>query len=55
MVRGLRKDMDAVLAGLSMPYNDGFGESANTKVKVLKRQMYGRAGFALLRQRILRS
>ena len=54
-VRGLRKDLDAVLAGLSMPYNNGSSESANTKVKLLKRQMYGRAGFALLRQRILRS
>jgi len=38
-----------------MPYNNGSSESANTKVKVLKRQVYGRAGFALLRQRILRS
>jgi transposase len=28
-------------------------EGANTKVKFLKRQTYGRAGFALLRQRIL--
>jgi transposase len=28
-------------------------EGAYTKVKLLKRQMYGRAGFPLLRQRIL--
>jgi transposase len=53
-VRGLCKDLEASLAGLRMPYNNGSSESANTKVKVLKRQMYGRAGFALLRQRILR-
>jgi len=54
-VRGLGKDLEAFLAGLRMPYNNGSSESANTKVKVLKRQVYGRAGFALLRQRILRS
>jgi transposase len=30
-------------------------EGTNTKVKLIKRQMYGRAGFALLRQRILLS
>jgi transposase len=52
-VHGLRKDLPAVVAGLTMPYSNGPIEGANTKVKFLKRQMYGRAGFALLRQRIL--
>jgi len=50
---GLRADLDAVIAGLLLPYSNGPIEGANTKVKYLKRQMYGRAGFALLRQRIL--
>ncbi|MDQ1740581.1 MAG: hypothetical protein QOE53_2233, partial [Pseudonocardiales bacterium] len=50
---GLRKDLPAVIAGLTLPYSNGPIEGANTKVKLLKRQMYGRAGFALLRQRIL--
>jgi hypothetical protein len=54
-VRGLRKDLAAVIAGLTLPYSNGPIEGANTKVKLLKRQMYGRAGFALLRQRILLS
>jgi transposase len=54
-VRGLRKDLDAVVAGLTLPYSNGPIEGANTKFKLLKRQMYGRAGFALLRQRILLS
>jgi len=54
-VRGLRKDLDAVLAGLSLPYSNGPIEGTNTKFKLLKRQMYGRAGFALLRQRLLLS
>jgi transposase len=52
-VHGLRMDLDAVVAGLTLPYSNGPIEGANTKVKFLKRQMYGRAGFALLRQRIL--
>ncbi|SNY64751.1 Transposase [Paractinoplanes atraurantiacus] len=52
-VHGLRMDLPAVVAGLTLPYSNGPIEGANTKVKYLKRQMYGRAGFALLRQRIL--
>ena len=48
-VRGLRKDLDPVVAGLSLPYSNGPIEGTNTKFKLLKRQMYGRAGFALLR------
>ena len=54
-VRGLRKDLPAVTAGLSLPYSNGPAEGVNTKLKLLKRQMYGRAGFALLRRRILLS
>ncbi|GGK79366.1 transposase [Mangrovihabitans endophyticus] len=52
-VHGLRRDLPAVVAGLTLPYSNGPIEGANTKVKFLKRQMYGRAGFALLPQRIL--
>lgn len=52
-VHGLRMDLPAIVAGLTMPYSNGPIEGANTKVKFLKRQMYGRASFALLRQRIL--
>lgn len=52
-VRGLRNDLDAVVAGPSLPYSNGPIEGTNTKFKLLKRQTYGRAGFARLRQRIL--
>jgi transposase len=52
-IHGLRMDQAAVVAGLTLPYSNGPTEGANTKVKLLKRQMYGRAGFELLRQRIL--
>jgi hypothetical protein len=54
-VNGLRLDLKAVTAGLTLPYSNGPMEGANTKVKLIKRQMYGRAGFPLLRQRILLS
>ncbi|MFD3758773.1 transposase [Streptomyces sp. NPDC058622] len=52
-VRGLEKDRAAVQAGLDLPYSNGTTEGVNNKTKLLKRQTYGRAGFALLRQRIL--
>ncbi len=35
------------------PYHNGRTEGVNNKTKMIKRQMYGRAGFALLRHRIL--
>jgi transposase len=54
-VRGLRKDLSAVVAGLTLPYSNGPIEGTNTKVKLLRREMYGRAGFALLRKRVLLS
>jgi transposase len=50
---GVAKDKDAVQAGLTWPINNGMVEGHVTKLKLIKRQMYGRAGFALLRQRVL--
>ena len=38
---------------LAYLYQDGRTEGVNTKTKMIKRQMYGRAGFTLLRHRIL--
>ncbi|MEU3755775.1 transposase [Streptomyces olivoreticuli] len=52
-VHGLEKDRAAVQAGRDLPYSDGTAEGINNKTKVLKRQTYGRSGFALLCQRIL--
>lgn len=51
--RGLVNDRAAVNAALTLPFHNGGTEGVNTKTKLLKRQMYGRAGFALLRHRIL--
>jgi transposase len=49
--RGLDLDINAVTAALTLPFHNGRTEGVNTKM--IKRQMYGRAGFALLRHRIL--
>jgi transposase len=50
---GLRADEAAVQAGLTEPWSTGPVEGQITRLKLLKRQGYGRAGFALLRQRVL--
>ena len=48
---GLDPDHAAPVAGLSLPYSNGSAEGINTKTKLNKRQMRGRAGFDLLRHR----
>ena len=50
---GVEKDKDAVRAGLTWWINNGMVEGHVTKLKLIKRQMYGKASFALLRQRVL--
>jgi transposase len=50
---GIRQDYHAVRNGLTMTWNSGRVEGLNTRTKLLKRQMYGRAAFPLLRKRIL--
>jgi hypothetical protein len=50
---GLRKDLDAVRAGLTEEWSNGCVEGFVHKLKLLKRQGYGRAGFKLLRARML--
>ncbi|MEV5283205.1 transposase [Streptomyces sp. NPDC052811] len=50
---GLGQDLDAVIAGLSLRYSSGAVEGHNNKIKMLKRQMFGRANFDLLRKRVL--
>jgi transposase len=51
--RGLDLDMAAATAAVTLPFHNGRTEGVNTKTKMIKRQMYGRAGFTLLRHRIL--
>jgi transposase len=51
--RGIRRDQQAVTAGLALPYSNAALEGNVNKIKMIKRQMYGRAGFALLRKRVI--
>jgi transposase len=51
--RGLDLDRHAVTAALTQPFHNGRTEGVNAKTKMIKRQMYGRTGFALLRHRVL--
>ncbi len=50
---GIEKDKAAVQAGLTWSINNGPVEGYVNKLKLIKRTMYGRAGFPLLRQRVL--
>ncbi|MEU4807190.1 hypothetical protein [Actinosynnema sp. NPDC023587] len=52
-VHGLRKDNEAVLAGLTLPHGNDPTEGVVNKITLLKRQTHGRASSALLRKRIL--
>ncbi|MCZ4509891.1 ISL3 family transposase [Streptomyces sp. ActVer] len=49
----LERDLDAVIAGLTLPWSSGVVEGHVNRIKMLKRQMFGRAGFELLRKRVL--
>lgn len=53
LVTGLRRDQDAVTNGLSLPYSSGQVEGTVNRIKMIKRQMFGRANFDLLRKRVL--
>jgi transposase len=50
---GVEKDKDAVKNGLTWWINNGMVEGHVTKLKLIKRQGYGKAGFPLLRKRVL--
>ncbi|MFE6911962.1 ISL3 family transposase [Streptomyces erythrochromogenes] len=49
----LLRDLDAVTAGLTLDWSSGSIEGAVNRIKKIKRQLYGRAGFHLLRKMIL--
>jgi transposase len=51
--RNLRRDFDAVRNGLSLPHSSGAVEGNINRLKMLKRQMFGRASLDLLRKRVL--
>jgi transposase len=50
---GLQKDISAVAAAVDTSWSTGQVEGQINRLKMIKRQMYGRAGFELLRDRVL--
>jgi transposase len=53
--RGLHDDLAAITAGLTLAWSNGVTEGQIHRLKLLKRQSYGRAGFAFLRQRVMQA
>jgi transposase len=53
--RQLRRDQDAITAALKLPWSNGMVKGQIHRLKLIKRQMYGRASFDLLRLRVLAS
>ena len=52
-VNSIERDKAAVLAGLTLAHSNGIVEGKVNKLKLIKRMGFGRAGFPLLRQRVL--
>jgi transposase len=52
-ITGLDRDREAVEAALTLPWSNGPVEGQVNRLKAIKRQMYGRANFDLLRARVL--
>lgn len=53
--QGLEKEGSALHAALTLPYSNGPVEGKINKLKYIKRSMYGRSGFPLLRQKVLKA
>lgn len=53
-VNGIRRDINAVKKAIELDYNNGLAEGSVNKLKVVKRIMYGRNSFELLKSKLLR-
>jgi transposase len=53
LANGIRADYDAVKVGVTLKWSTGPVEGQINRLKMVKRQMYGRAGIDLVRQRVL--
>ena len=51
--KGLNKDIEAVENAVASPLSNGFVEGTNSKVKTVKKSMYGRCGIKLLRAKLM--
>ena len=52
-IKGIERDIKAVKNGIAYEYNNGLAEGEINKLKLVKRTMYGRCPFDLLRNKIL--
>ena len=52
-INGLKQDIDAVMNAISIDFSNGLVEGTVNKIKVIKRIMYGRCQFGLLRNKCL--
>ncbi len=52
-VEGISKDLEAIKNGIIYSYNNGLAEGSVNKIKVIKRIMYGRNSFELLKSKVL--
>ena len=50
---GLKKDIDAVENAVASQMNNGYVEVTNSKVRTMKKMMYGRCGVRLIRAQLL--
>ncbi len=53
--RGLSRDIEAVENGINIRWSNGTVEGHVNRIKSIKRQMYGRASFELLRKKVILS
>jgi len=53
--RGMLRDIEAVENGINMSWSNGAVEGHVNRIKSIKRQMYGRASFELLRKKVILS
>jgi transposase len=52
-IGGITRDLEAVKNAIALEYSNGLAEGSVNKLKVIKRIMYGRSSFILLRNKIL--
>ena len=52
-IQGLLQDLSAAKLSIEMPWSNGPTEGQVNRLKTIKRMMYGRAGFQVLRNRVL--
>lgn len=52
-ISGIERDIDAVKSAIRLDFNNGLAEGSVNKIKVIKRIMYGRCSYELLKQKLL--